>query len=115
MEVESRIEEVYVICKEIVTCLQKEDYVFLKEHNALCRVSEGDIKRVLHQYGGCLSALPDEKGLFRIYKYNDNSGLKVDLDLWIDGKRSDLTLQIEMKLDGYNKICGYMILDILVM
>lgn len=48
-------------------------------------------------------------------KYNDNSGLKVDLDLWIDGKRSDLTLQIEIKFDKNRDISSYRILDILVM
>lgn len=107
--------DIYKICKEIVTCLQKEDYEFLKKQNALCRVSEEDIKRVLHEYGGSLSAIPDESETLYIYKYNDNSGLMVELDLWIDGKRSDLTLQIEIKFDENNKISSYMILDILVM
>ena len=106
---------VYEICKEIVTCLQNEDYQLLNEHNVLCRVSEEDIKRVIHEYGGCLSTIPDEANAFSIYKYNDNSGLKVDLDLWIDGKRSDLTLQIEIKFDKNRDISSYRILDILVM
>ncbi len=109
------MDEVYRICKEIVTCLQNGDYDFLNKKNALCRVSEEDIKRVLHEYGGCLSTIPDEKDYIYTYKYKDNSGLKVDLDLWIDGKRSDLTLQIEIKYDKDNNISGYMILDILVM
>ena len=38
---------IYEICEKIVTCLQYEDYDFLNEHNALCRVSEEDIKRVM--------------------------------------------------------------------
>lgn len=107
--------DVYKICKKVVTCLQNEDYDFLNKHNALCRVSEEDIKRVLHEYGGCLSAIPDEEDILDIYKYNDHSGLKVDLDLWIDGKRSDLTLQIEIIFNKNNEISSYMILDILVM
>jgi len=109
------MDEVYEICKKIVMCLQNGDYDFLNKQNALCRVSEEDIKRVLHEYGGSLSTIPDGKENIEIYKYNDNSGVKADLDLWIDGKRSDLTLQVEIKYDKDNGIAGYIILDILVM
>ena len=109
------MDEVCKICKEIVMCLQNGDYDFLNKRNALCRVSEEEIKEVLREYGGSLSTIPNEKEYIEIYKYKDNSGLKVDLDLWIDGKRSDLTLQIEIKYDKDNNIDSYMILDILVM
>ena len=109
------MEEVYKICEKIVTCLQNEDYDILYKHNALCRVSEEDIKRVIYEYGGHLTPIPNIRDVLDIYKYNDNTGMKVDLDLWINGKKSDLTLQIEIKNDNNNKIKSYMILDILVM
>ena len=106
------------LCKQIVTCLEKGNYNSLREHNALSRVSEEDIKRVLKEYGGCISTIPNEAfqtSAFRIYRYHDNSGLKIDLDLWVNGERSDLTLQIEVKTDGNNNIDNYRIMDVLVM
>ena len=84
------MDNIYEICEKIVTCLQHEDYHFLNEHNALCRVSEEDIKRVMHEYGGRLSSIPDLADAMYINKYNDKSGMKIDLDLWIDGKRRGL-------------------------
>ena len=101
-----------------MTCLEKGNYYFLREHNALSWVSEEDIKRVLKEYGGCISTIPNEAfqtNAFHIYKYNDNSGLKIDIDLWIEGERSDLTLQIEVKMDSNNNIDSYRIMDVLVM
>lgn len=109
------MDNIYEICEKIVTCLQYEDYDFLNEHNALCRVSEEDIKWVMHEYGGRLSSIPDLADAMYINKYNDKSGMKIDLDLWIDGKRSDLTLQVEIKLSEDGRISGYRILDLLVM
>ena len=106
---------IYEICNKIVTCLQNEDYDFLNEHNALCRVSEEDIKRVIYEYGGHLSSIPNLADDMCMYMYNDKSGMKIDLDLWIGGKRSDLTLQVEIKFDEDDRINSYRILDLLVM
>lgn len=62
-----------------------------------------------------LSLSPNLADDICIYMYNDKSGMKIDLDLWIDGKRSDLTLQVEIKLDEGDRINSYRILDLLVM
>ena len=77
--------------------------------------TEEDIKRVIYEYGDYLSLSPNLADDMCICMYNDKSGMKIDLDLWIDGKRSDLTLQVEIKLDEDDRINSYRILDILVM
>ena len=104
--------EIYEICKKIVMCLQNRDYDFLNKQTALCRVSEEDIKRCYMNKETVFQQFQMEN---KVQIYKDNLGLKVDLNLWIDRKRSDLTLQIEIKCDKDNCIAGYMILDILVM
>lgn len=107
------------LCRKIAANIQKGDYISLARDNALCRVSEQDIRRVLGEYGGSVTMIPEEafynSDAFHVIAYRDGSGYHVDLDLWIDGDRSDLTLQVEINVDENHKICGYHILDILVM
>lgn len=112
------LEELINLCKKVVRCLVEDNYSCLEQEKALSRVSEEDIKRVLKDYGGLISILPDEAfatNAFEVYRYNDNSGYSIDLDLWINNTRSDLTLKLDVKTDNCNKILAYRILDILVM
>lgn len=112
------MEELIIICKTVVDCLIEEKYNLLKQENVLNRVSENDIRRVLKDYGGSLTKIPDEAfktNAFDVYKYNDNSGYKIDLDLWINNARSDLTIQLEIKDDGSKKKFLHRILDVRVM
>lgn len=105
-------------CKKIVDRLVEGDFRYLEEHGALSRVSEEDVMRVVGEYGGKLSAIPDhayQTNAFQIYRYDDNSGYKADVDLWFDGKRSDLTLQLDIKTDERGEIEAFTIGDILVM
>ena len=106
------------LCRKITAYIQEGDYISLARDNALCRVSEQDIRRVLGEYGGSVTTIPEEvfhSNAFYVIPYKDGSGYHVDLDLWIDGDRSDLTLQVEINLDENHEICGYHILDLLVM
>lgn len=112
------LNELIILCKKVVISLVEGNYSYLGQEDALSRVSEEDIRSVLENYGGVLSILPDEAfkiNAFEVYKYDDNSGYKIDLDLWINNTRSDLTLQLDVKTDNHNKILSYRILDILVM
>lgn len=106
------------LCKKITAYIQEGDYAFLARDNALCRVSEQDIRRVLGEYGGSVTSIPDEafhNNAYYVIPYKDGTGYHVDLDLRIDGSRSDLTLQLEIYVDENQKICGYQIFDLLVM
>lgn len=112
------MEELIELCKKVVRYIVEDNYKALEQEKALSRVSEKDIKRVLENYGGALSLLPDnafKSNAFEVYKYKDNTGYKIDLDLWINEIRSDLTLQLEVKTNNSDKITSYRILDILVM
>lgn len=106
------------LCKKVAAYIQEGDYASLARDNALCRVSEQDIRRVLGEYGGSVTTIPDEafqSNAYDVITYNDGSGYRVVLDLWIDSCRSDLTLQVEINVDENQKICGYRIFDLLVM
>jgi hypothetical protein len=112
------LKELIVLCKKVVKYLVEGAFDCLEQESALNRISEKDIRRVLENYGGSLSVLPDEAfkpDAFEVYKYNDNSGYKIDLDLWVNNSKSDLTLQLDVKIDGLNKVSSYSILDVLVM
>jgi hypothetical protein len=112
------MEELVSLCKKVIKCLAEDNYNDLERENAFSRVSEKDIRRVLGNCGGAISLIPDEAfetNAFEVYKYNDNSGYKIELDLWINNTASDLTLQLDVKTDKCNKILSYKILDILVM
>jgi|GEM_PF-6534576 len=77
------LEELINLCKKVVKYLVEDNYIALEQENALSRVPEKDIKRVLKNYGGVMSLLPDDvfkTNAFEVYKYNDNSGYKIDLD-----------------------------------
>lgn len=118
MEKQGALDEVMQLCRKIVEYIQEGDYASLVRDHALCRVSEQDIRRVLGEYGGSVTAIPKEafhSNAYDVYTYRDGSGYHVDLDLWIDGGRSDLTLQVEINVDEHNEICDYHILDLLVM
>ena len=96
--------EVYRICKLAMECIVSDSYEPLRKENALTRVSESDIKRVLAEYNPDESPVmpPDgyiEKAAY-INTYTDGSGYHVDIDLWYSTGRSDLTLQLDIRRNG---------------
>lgn len=112
------MDRIVQLCKRITACIQEGDYGSLARDHALCRVSEQDIRRVLGEYGGSVTSIPEEafhSSAYTVYTYKDGTGYHVDLDLWIDEKQSDLTLQVEINVDENQEIRGYHILDLLVM
>ena len=93
--------EVYRICKLAMECIIHDNYMLLEELNALTRVSESDIKRVLAEYtpGDAPVMPPDgyfEKAAY-INTYTDGSGYHVDINLWYGAEESDLTLQFDIR------------------
>lgn len=108
---------IYSICEAAVESIVSGDYTFLREQDALSRVSEDDIRRVLDEYDpGCRPVMPPEhyfeKGAY-IVEYTDGSGYHVDLDLWYPEGRSDLTLKLDIRKEQ-GKL-RFIIDDILVM
>jgi len=112
------MEELINLCKKVVESLVHNNYEFLEQVNALSRVSKEDIKRVLKEYGGTLSTIPDDAfntNVFQVYKFKNDSGYGIDLDLWINNCRSDLTLQLDVKTNEDDEIVSYIIDDIHVL
>ena len=107
------------LCDWIVTRLIVKNYSELDKQNAFTRVNQNDFVRVLDEYGGTLTVIPPqayETDAFRVYTYEDGSGFGLDLDLWIDGERSDLTMQLDVKVDSStDSIIHFQIDDLHVM
>ena len=93
--------EIYHICELAMACIVSNNYEPLRKENALTRVSEGDIKRVLAEYNpGDAPVMPPD-GYFEkpayINTYTDGSGYHVDINLWYGSGESDLTLQLDIR------------------
>lgn len=101
------MEEIIKICKHVIECMVNDNYELLEVEGALERVSERDIKRVLHEYNPDENIIiPPEEYYKKIYvnKYNDGSGYHVDVDLWYYSGRSDLTLQVDLRQKEENEL-----------
>ena len=102
-----QMEDIIKVCKHVMECIVENNYKKLEEEGALSRVSESDIKRVLHDYNpnGNIIIPPDDyyKEIY-VNKYNDGAGYHVDIDLWYYDGRSDLTLQIDIRKNQYNDL-----------
>ena len=101
------MEEIIKICKHVIECMVNDNYELLEIEGALERVSERDIKRVLHEYNPDENIIiPPEEYYKKIYvnKYNDGSGYHVDVGLWYYSGRSDLTLQLDLRQKEENEL-----------
>ena len=101
------MEEIIKICKHVIECMVNDNYELLEIEGALERVSERDIKRVLHEYNPDENIIiPPEEYYKKIYvnKYNDGSGYHVDVDLLYYSGRSDLTLQLDLRQKEENEL-----------
>lgn len=100
-ETKSEVRQIIHICKSAMACIVEGCYTFLEEQQALSRVSEQDIKRVLREYNPEeLPVMPPdfhfEKSAY-IGEYRDCSGWHVDINLWYPYGESDLTLQLDIR------------------
>ncbi len=95
------MKEISEICKLSVACIVQNDYRPLEECNALTRVPEADIKRVLSEYDSDRQPVMPPDDYFEqapyVIAYRDGSGWSVDIDLWYPSGRSDLTLQLDIR------------------
>lgn len=97
-------EEVIDYCKYIIQCLADNKYKELESKGILETVSEIDIKRVINEYAedSRITVPADDQymGRIDIFKYNDNTGYAVDIDIYLNNELSDLTLQVEILYSG---------------
>lgn len=93
--------KIYNICKLAMECIVSDDYEPLQKEEALTRVSEQDIKRVLAEYKPNEMPIMPPDDYFEksadIYQYTDGSGYHVDIDFWYGAEQSDLTLQLDIR------------------
>ena len=92
---------IYHICKLAMGCIVLGNYEPLRTENALTRVSESDIKKVLAEYNPSERPVMPPDGYFEkaayINTYTDGSGYHVDINLWYGTEESDLTLQLDIR------------------
>ena len=100
----SEIRKIAQICKIAMECIVSGHYRPLEDRNALTRVSEQDIRRVLKEYNSKeLPVMPPdtyfEESAY-VGEYRDGSGWHVDINLWYPDGESDLTLQLDIRKRG---------------
>lgn len=83
--------EIKHICKLTMECIVSGNYEPLQTQNALTRVSESDIKRVLAEYAPAERPVMPPDGYFEkppyLNTYTDGSGYLVGINLWYEAHK----------------------------
>jgi hypothetical protein len=103
--------------KAILATLVKRDYDRLYELDREKQLSAELIENAIKEYGGHITMPPHPFPLINIYRQPEHpNALFTDVQLWIDGQESDLTMQCTLFKD---EICdeqyAFAVTDILVM
>lgn len=85
--------DIIPILKEIVNLLIAKQYKNIVQLDYLKNYSESELEESILDYEGTLT-LPPKKAFeeCEIYETDDKNIIRVDLDLWFDNEKSDLTL-----------------------
>lgn len=93
MNIEDKIVEEL---KKLVTDLVNKDYAKIVQDSRNGEVPEEVMEEVINDYGGTLTYPPDDAfSKTDICKIDNADEYSVILDLWINNKRSDLSLMCE--------------------
>ena len=119
------IEKIISMCDFIVNAIIENNYDELQKLNIFTRTPQEDFIRALNEYmedanAKTITKIPkfvyhdtNYRNGFGIISYKDGSGWHIDLDLWMDGERSDLTLQLNALVDkSTGELCYFQIDDI---
>ena len=88
-------QKIIVILKKLVSDLVDENYNKIFEYGYNGELTEEEIKKAVSEYGGVLT-IPSDNAYYtdsmNIIEIKKNTKYHIEFDLWIDNKRSDLTL-----------------------
>src|ERR1700754_4756045 len=89
------------IVKEIVVHLVRKEYAEIVAKDAIKLIPDDEIRIAIEEYPGTVTMPPDEAFVkMDRYVINDKA-IAIDMDLWYDNKKSDLTLSCRiMEKDG---------------
>ena len=106
MDIEESIKEKV---KEIVKKLVNGEYKLLEQSGKLDNITSDELEDAIIQYGESLSLPPEESyNKIDIFKLTNPKKYReeyfVDMDLWTDGHKSDLTLSCEVTVNDNNEV-----------
>ncbi|KKR91680.1 MAG: hypothetical protein A2071_09045 [Bacteroidetes bacterium GWC1_47_7] len=90
-------EQIKKATREVEIALVNGDYISVDSSARKSRLTGEEIKNAIDKYGGKLSLSPEStyNNIYTIEIENSNpKAWAVDLDLWTNGKLSDLTAQL---------------------
>ena len=112
--------EIARICNDIVSAIIENDFADLQKSGVFAKFSQELFVEVLRDYmedsdHSAVTPIPDSAyqdfNRFLVIAYEDGSGWHIDLDLWLDGKQSDLTLQLDIAKDAETGWIGQVLID----
>ncbi|EGR4190768.1 hypothetical protein DDO01_10895 [Vibrio cholerae] len=107
-------EDIKKLVKKMVEKLVNGDFDSLVLRGENGRLSVEDIKTAITDFPGVITLPPIQAyDSIEVYDVYDAScgARKVDFDLWFDNEKSDLTVSMEVRMDGIGKL-GLIIEDI---
>ncbi len=103
--------------REIVEALVRKDYLSIGSESLGGRLSAAELETAIREYGADVTPIPDDILEQLEVIPVENAEIPtwfIDLDLWINGKQSDLTLSMEMEQNRTGKLTAK-ILDLHVL
>ncbi|EBN5355226.1 hypothetical protein H9J87_000891 [Escherichia coli] len=107
-------EDIKKLVKKMVEKLVNGDFDSLVLRGENGRLSVEEIKTAITDFSGLITLPPIQAyDSIEVYDVYDAScgARKVDFDLWFDNEKSDLTVSMEVRMDGLGKL-GLIIEDI---
>jgi len=90
------------VVREVVQDLVAREFVRIAERDVLKLINSEEIRREIDDYPGILTMPPDDAfDTMEVYGKTDEWG-RVDIDLWYDNARSDLTLSCKIIRRGHS-------------
>ena len=98
------------IVRQFEKALIDRNYQLISQEAGMGRVTASEIDQAIEEYGGVITIAPnsifDDFKIIQV-KDTDKPTWAVDFDLWIDNKKSDLTMQIDIIQYGPGNLKGY--------
>ena len=91
--------DIIIQIRDVVTSLVNKDYKKIIASEISKWLNEEQLHNAVEEFGGQLThPPPDDFQKSYIYLVSGKDVARVDYDVWVDGQKSDLTVQLEVQI-----------------